>query len=70
MASSEDRQLAAALAGLLVDEKTHRGLCSVWQLTDFLRLHAHPDIDGIGGNVAAIVEAVATALVQPRPAGE
>ena len=44
-ANAEDRALATKLISIVVDDETHRGKCSVWQLERFLSLHSHPTVD-------------------------
>eukprot|EP01043_Picozoa_sp_COSAG02_P047662 COSAG02_NODE_4591_length_5182_cov_5.857761_3_plen_939_part_00 len=62
-ANAEDRALAARLVSTLVDEKTHRGKCSVWQLERFLSLHSHPKIDC---DLEVMLQGAAAALVAPE----
>lgn len=62
-ANAEDRALAARLVSIVVDDETHRGKCSVWQLERYLWLSAHPEIDC---NLESTLQGAAAALVAPQ----
>ena len=64
-ANAQDRALAASLVSCLIDDESHIGKCSLWQLEHFLALHSHPTIDL---SPQATLEVVEAALLHTRDA--